>query len=1026
MLQQLGLTIPTQPSQNDVMQAMKQASVRLTDITIAELSDWPLMTDKTQLATMRILSSLLPAAFLGLPMLYPLLVLQQLERSLEHGNAPQSPISYAGYGLLLSNLSNQAKTAQQFGQLALELVENSECKSIYAQVHFVVAAFVSHRTTPLSQVRKDLLKGYKVALESGNLEYVGYYAFHISNKGYLLGDELGALESSIRAYAQVLSRFQQISTLSYCQMCQQTVLNLVGKRSEAKQLDPKQSDPSNVDLKRSATKKSPSLLIGEAFDESVAIPKLKAANDFTGLFLLYLHKLTLSYLFESVDAAQENATHCRQYLMGGSGFSMLPLFCCYDSLTALQQISPQGNQDDDRDNTSRVQREALLRRVEENHAHLTAWANDAPMNYLHRQLLVEAERDRIFGNTADAIDKYEKAIATAQTNGFFHDAALANDLTAKFYLSWGKSRVAAGFLQEAYYGYAKWGAKAKVLQLEKTYPQLLVAAIARPHLSTLSNATPERVTKQTAIGNSISASTLSASTNSLAGTLAGRATYTKSTHSGNAWIDITAINQAAQAISQEIELEGLLTTLMKLVLGSAGAQVGYFLLNKGLEASEEVSDVHLLANWFVIAKAETDQIAFEESPLSTYSHLPHALISQVINTRAAAVFDNLSAAPSFTDTPYVHQHQPHSALCTPIVHQGKMIGILYLENNLVEGAFSRDRIETLQVLTSQAAISIENARLYEETAQYSQTLEAEVAQKTQTLNQKVDDLERTLKQLKETKAQLNQTEKMSSLGQLVSGVAHEINNPVNFIHTNIKHLDRYNQDLLSLVAAYQQSSSEENEAVAELLEEIDLDFVKEDSQILVQSIKTGSDRIKTIVLSLRNFARLDEAELKRVNIHEGIESTLVILQHRLHTQHRRPHISVVRDYSELPKVTCYPGQLNQVLLHLLSNAIDALETYPESDKTIRIRTDCVKSTAISISITDNGMGIPEVARSRIFDPFFTLKPVGEGSGLGLSISHQIMTEKHHGKLYFHTEVGKGTEWTIELPLDVSDAAQQTH
>ncbi|MEO0645901.1 MAG: ATP-binding protein, partial [Cyanobacteria bacterium J06650_10] len=1038
-LQKLGLTIPEQPTQSDVMQALQQTDELLAGKAVATLANLPPMTDTTQLAIIRLTNSLLPAAFLGLPTLYPITVLIQIRLSVEHGNSPHSSLSYACYGLLLNTILNQSSTAEQLGQLALDLVEKSTFKSLYARVHFVVASFITHRTMPLTASKKGLLKGYKVALESGDLEYVGYYAFHISQQSYLLGDELASLEKTIHAYSQVLAKFQQVSTLNYCQMHQQTALNLMGKQAtnataypsgspdaDPSPISPEQTNRELVSQKQ-LSQKSQHLLIGDAFDESVTIPQMEAAHDYTGLFMVYTHKLTLSYMFGSFEQAQADAAKSRKYLTGGGGCPLISMFYHYDSLTALQQLSRQENSQENfpKQSTeqSTEQSTDLLKRVEENQAQLAVWAEHAPMNYQHRQVLVEAERDRILGNTAEAIEKYELAIAIAQANGFFQDVALANELTAKFYLGWRKLRVAAGYMQEAYYGYAKWGAKAKVLQMERRYPELLVSAIAQPHLSTLSRATFNSAAHQASYSTNHSAK------NPTTRATLTRETYSKTTHSNSQWIDFTAITRAAQAISQEIELDGLLTTLMKIVMNSAGAQVSYFILDT--EASTDQN------HWSVVAKAETEKITIQEIPIEQYSNLPHDLIQSVAQRKIAAVFDNL-AASQFEHSPYVQEHQPKSALCLPIVQKGRLIGILYLENNLIEGAFSSDRIETLQVLTSQAAISIENARLYAKTAQYSQTLEAQVAQKTHTLNQKVQDLESTLKKLKETQTQLIQTEKMSSLGQLVSGVAHEINNPINFIHTNIKHLGRYNQDLLSLIEAYQQSQPQPPDAVADLLEDIDLDFLAEDSEALVQSTKNGSDRIKKIVLSLRNFARLDEAELKRVNIHEGIESTLIILQHRLNASRTRSHISVVRDYGELPKVTCYPGQLNQVLLHLLSNAIDALATHPDTHKTIRIRTDVMthsppqnnppqnnisQNTAepdtILISISDNGIGIPEDVRSRIFDPFFTLKPVGEGTGLGLAISHQIITEKHHGKLYYHTKVNAGTEWMIELPMQVT-------
>ena len=285
-------------------------------------------------------------------------------------------------------------------------------------------------------------------------------------------------------------------------------------------------------------------------------------------------------------------------------------------------------------------------------------------------------------------------------------------------------------------------------------------------------------------------------------------------------------------------------------------------------------------------------------------------------------------------------------------------------------------------------------------------------------------LELSLKSLQQTQTQLVQAEKMSSLGQLVAGVAHEINNPNNFIYANLNHLQEYTSDLFDLVDMFQSLDSiNSNPVIKEYLERIDLDNIIEDLPRILNSMRSGSRRISHIVLSLRNFSRLDEAEKKEVNIHEGLDSTLLILQHRLNSSVPQLAIEVVKNYGDLPLVECYPGQLNQVFMNILSNAIDALQIYtrPKSKakNIITITTKCLNNNYVTIRIADNGCGIPSEIQSKIFDPFFTTKPVGSGTGLGLSISYKIIIEQHGGQIFCTSQLGEGTEFCIEIPLSVT-------
>ncbi|MEH2333266.1 GAF domain-containing sensor histidine kinase [Nostoc sp.] len=354
---------------------------------------------------------------------------------------------------------------------------------------------------------------------------------------------------------------------------------------------------------------------------------------------------------------------------------------------------------------------------------------------------------------------------------------------------------------------------------------------------------------------------------------------------------------------------------------------------------------------------------------------------------------------------------PRNETFVPIREGEKLWGLLVAYQNSQPRYWKEEEINLLAQVGVQLGIAIQQAELLEQT-------------KRQTL-----ELTQTLQELKQTQTRLIQGEKMAGLGQLLAGVAHEINNPISFIFGNLIHLSEYTQELLKVVKLYRQSSSI-LPTIQEQIDKSDLDFLIEDLPKTLESMKVGTERICDIVLSLRNFSRTDEAELKPVDIHEGLDSTLLILGHRLKNNNDRPAIEIVKQYDNLPLLECYPAQLNQVFMNLLSNSIDALEekfntiqqrylkllqTCPRIPLTIWINTQTVNNQIV-IRIADNGLGIPEDVRSHIFDPFFTTKAPGKGTGLGLSISHQIVVEKHHGKMKCSSQPGEGTEFLIEIPI----------
>ncbi len=365
----------------------------------------------------------------------------------------------------------------------------------------------------------------------------------------------------------------------------------------------------------------------------------------------------------------------------------------------------------------------------------------------------------------------------------------------------------------------------------------------------------------------------------------------------------------------------------------------------------------------------------------------------------------------------------NALICIPLISKNRPLGAIILGNALPI-AYTAADLKRMNTLASQTAAAIDNAQLYQERCIAATTAQLQA-----------EKLQQALRQLQEAQTQLIQSEKMSSLGQLVAGIAHEINNPINFIAGNLCHAEQYTKELLKILRLYQQELPNMTPALEAAIAETDLEFLSADFPKLISSMKLGTDRIQEIVLSLRNFSRLDEAQTKPVDLHSGIDSTLMILQHRLKPQAGRSNIQVIRNYGVLPLVECHPGLMNQVFMNIISNAIDALEEQqkpgeivittallPHKPRLLATTGEPMShdgNESVLIKIRDNGLGIPEEIRSRIFDPFFTTKPVGKGTGLGLSISYKIIVEKHGGTIKCLSQPGIGTEFYIQIPLKLS-------
>ncbi|MEG4233721.1 AAA family ATPase [Microcoleus sp. Pol11C3] len=624
--------------------------------TLECLEDYPTMTDPAQLAAMRILKVSFAPVLVGRPQILLPVIVRQVKLCVEGGHSPLASATYAWYGTLLCGPLGNIDIGYQAGRLALQLLKHFETREHKVVTYNMFYTFVHHWKEPLRESLSPLAEGVQIGLESGNYEYTGYcitnYCFYI----FLAGQNLETVESEHKKYHDLLLYLKWEHSISISQIWYQLLLNLLGKAV------------------------NPLQLIGEIFDEYTMLSQLLEHNDLIALFHAFLAKTILFYLLEDFEEAVESAAKAAIYYnVGSENFVALHF---YQSLALLANYP----------NVSLEERSHYLSQVDANQEKMQLWMQHAPMNYEHKYYLVTAEKHRVFNQKKEALEFYDLAIVGAKENKYLQEEAIANELAAKFYLDWGKEKVAASYMQEAYYCYARWGAKAKVRHLEERYPQLLQSIAKR---ETVSINSTQPITSTTMTDTSI--------------------------------LDLATVMKASQVLAGEIVLNNLLAKLLKIVLENAGASSGFLILDRG-------SDLWIEA----AGTLESDQV-FVPQPVSVQNSLlvPLSIINYVARTQQDVVLDDARISENFLKDSYIKLHQPKSVLCATIQGQGQLIGLVYLENNLTTSAFTPNRLSVVRMLCSLAAISLQNAQLYDQLGEYSRTLERKVIERTQELQQEM-------------------------------------------------------------------------------------------------------------------------------------------------------------------------------------------------------------------------------------------------------------------------------------------------
>ncbi|BCM93673.1 signal transduction histidine-protein kinase AtoS [Abditibacteriota bacterium] len=1065
-LRSLGMTVPPTISKASIVGEIARVRWLQRGRKPHDLLQLLLVEDTEQLAMLKLLSNVVAAAFFSDADLFAFLILKLTGISMQIGNSPIAPMGYGCYGIILCSPLGDYRAGWEFGQVAVELSRRSGDKSSFSRATLITGGFLHFWGAPLAQTTTLLREGYEAGAEAGDSLYASFNTLHVVFQRLFHGDDLNDVETENERYRDFTRRVGYQEGTEYLSLYTQYIACLQGRTRQR------------------------GSFADDNFDEAARERTFAAALN--RLPFLYHATLKMEALYllgqprEALRIAKRVLREPKKLEPLGS-LLFVASFHLYHPLAQAIEY-PRALTREKRG--IRLNLELAQRRFRK-------WANLCPENFAHLERLLSAELARVRGDKGGAQMLYEKAIVLANRNGFPHHAALANERAGTLSLERGARKLAGLHLGEAREGFARWGASEKVRQLDERFGVLL-------------NATSSPLSSELPLEDVPLASVETVS----------------------ATLDLSTVIKAAQAISGEIEWPRLLRVLMNIAIENAGAERGVLLLENGdelhLAAQGEAGAVEVLP---LEGRALTSQDAAHLLPMS--------VVNYVARTRENVVLNNAFASDLFGGDPFIAASGTRSVLCAPILQQGRLVGVFYLQNDLAEGAFTENRLRVLTLLSGQAAVSLEAARAYalvrqsegqlqaildnaetaifmkdlqghymmanaeflrvfgvsqekvlgatifdlvpheqaeqlhahdqrvitesqalqwEETVlvrgeertflsakfplfdvqgtmyalgsvstditerkraekvltHYNRALEEQVVERTHDLRERNSQLQVTLDQLKDAQQRVIVQEKMASLGALTAGIAHEIKNPLNFVNNfaalSVDLVGELEDELEKLTA-----SLDPDDDTREYLTEI-LSDLKSNAQ----KINEHGGRADSIVRNMLLHSRGQTSAPEAVDLNSLVREAVQLAYHGQRARNSNFNITLEEEYGAgLEQAKVLPHELSRVILNLANNAF-----YATNQKASRLGRDFVPTiriltvkhdTSFEVRIADNGNGIPDEVREKIFTPFFTTKPTGEGTGLGLSMSYDIVVQQHSGEIRVQSTPGEGTEFTVILP-----------